>query len=57
MNLAWLYAQEECELLGGFLAEPKSNLQHDLLKSFIALSEVYLQYTIDVQIMINTKCF
>ena len=39
-DLSWVDAQGECELLGGFLAEVKTQEEHDFLKSETKLLEV-----------------
>ena len=38
--MSWIEAQGECEILGGFLAEVKTEGEHEFLKGVTGLLEV-----------------
>ena len=42
MYLTWIEAEEECDLLGGYLAEPKNEKMQLLLKSEAQIYQVKL---------------
>ena len=39
-GLSWIEAQGQCEILGGFLAEIKTEEEHEFLKSIVTSYEV-----------------
>ena len=46
-GLSWIEAQGQCEILGGFLAELKTEEEHEFLKSIVTSYEVNERFTIE----------
>ena len=44
-GLSWIEAQGQCEILGGFLAELKTEEEHEFLKSIVTSYEVNERFT------------